>query len=456
MIVVETNSALSKNTSDENENESPKHKEVKPKSFTQSEKIYCDTSEEIEKMKAPDKNEKPLKLKVPATKVSPHYGTSVEEHQQKKSIGMKPRVRESELQSIASRGKHQTSHCQVKEKSTAESSSDESQTNSDNEESDSGSDSSESKEDSEGKSSYEEEKIESSTAPSEEEMKKKYKVTTLYHEKESEQKNGIKGHRKKKASKTTVDQSRYVSPGSGRIKETCTKKVKEKGVGEAAAIRYASPKCDKQSNSEEHDSQRKRCNEKKQRRESSINPTAFGSSSPSTSPEKKSEKQGHRKKHVRKMKEKRERMKRGKEKTAHSSDTDDSSPECDMVKNQYEGEMKELVNIFEQFFGQLCCTQFDPKDLAAKLQKKGLISKSTMRDMVLSPESQQAKIIALLDELDEMIKSRPDCMFVIMKVMLKIDALQETAREILKEAGIIFLHVDCTLCLGSKITVLCR
>ena len=114
--------------------------------------------------------------------------------------------------------------------------------------------------------------------------------------------------------------------------------------------------------------------------------------------------------------------------------------------------MKKLVNIFELFFGQLCCTEFEPKDLAAKLQNKGLISKSIMRDMVLSPESQQAKIIALLDELDEIIKSRPDCPFVIIKVMLEIDTLQETAREILKKAACMCIP----LCVGSKITAPCR
>ena len=163
-----------------------------------------------------------------------------------------------------------------------------------------------------------------------------------------------------------------------------------------------------------------------------MSPTAIGSSSPSTPV---SKKQGHRKKHVRKMKKKRERTKRGKERKVHSSGTDDSSPECDMTKNQYEGEMKELVNIFERFFGQLCCAMFDPKDIAAKLQKKGLISKSKMRDIMLSPESQQAKIISFIDGLDAMIKSRPDNLFLVIKVMLENEALQETAREILREAG---------------------
>ena len=106
-----------------------------------------------------------------------------------------------------------------------------------------------------------------------------------------------------------------------------------------------------------------------------------------------------------------------------------------MTKNQYEGEKKELVNIFEQFFGQLCCVVFNPKDIAAKLQKKGLISRAMMRDMMLSPESQQANIVALVDGLDEVIKSCPYRLFMIIKVMLENEALQKTAREILREAG---------------------
>ena len=107
------------------------------------------------------------------------------------------------------------------------------------------------------------------------------------------------------------------------------------------------------------------------------------------------------------------------------------------VKNEcasQQGEMKELVNIFERFFGKLCCAVFDPKDVAAELQSVGLISKSIMRNMMLSPESQQAKIIALVDELDKLIKSCPDRLFIIIEVMLENEALQETARKMLRQA----------------------
>ena len=380
-------------------------------------------------------------------------------------------------QSIASRV--QKRHSQVKERErvkgtdsgmkakrlvahSSKQASDESETDCENEESDSGNDSSEDGEDSEGKSSDEEEKREtdeeSSTAPSEEEVKmKKKKEKSVSREKLKAKKEGFEEERKvmeKRVSKAAVEQSKYDSPQGGRrFDETHTRKVKGKRESEAASLKYDSPGDGEQSDpghgsrdQEEHDIQQKRRKKKKQRRESSMSPIAIGSSSPSTSQEEKkkqpvSKKQGHRKKHVRKMKEKRERMKRGKEKTACSSGKDDSSPECDMTKNQCEGEMKELVNIFERFFGKLCCAAFDPKDISAELQIVGLISKSMMRDMMLSPESQQAKIIALVDALDEMIKSCPDRLFMIIEVMLKNEALQETAREILSEIG-----TQCLVC----------
>ena len=154
---------------------------------------------------------------------------------------------------------------------------------------------------------------------------------------------------------------------------------------------------------------------------------------------------------MRKMKEKRERMKRGIKRAARSSGTDDSSPECDMTKNQYEGEMKELVNIFERYFGQLCRAVFDPVDTAVELQKKGLISIDSMKHMMRSPESQQEKIITLVDWLHEKIKSCPNRLFVIIEVMLKNESLQETAREILRETGTQCLVCELHFVLGSKI-----
>ena len=343
----------------------------------------------------------------------------------------------------------------------SEQTSDESETDCENEESDPGNDSSENGEDSEGKSSDEKEKTQTDeepyTAPSEEEVKKKRKEKSVSHEKEKAKKEGFEEERKlteNRVSKAAIEQPKYDSPQGGRqFNETHTRKVKGKRESEAAPLKYDSPGDDEQSDpghgsrdQEEHDIQQKRRKKKKQRRESSMSPTAIGSSSPSTSQKEKkrqpvSKKQGHRKKHVRKMKEKRERMKRGKEKAARSSGTDDSSSECDMTTNQYEEEMKELVNIFERFFGKMCRAVFDPVDTAVELQMKGLISKAMIKDMMLSPESQQSKIIHFFDALDEMIKCHPDQLFIIIEVMLENEALQETAREILREIG-----TQCLVC----------
>ena len=334
--------------------------------------------------------------------------------------------------------------------------SDESETDCENEESDSENDSSENSEgDEEEKTETDEEP--STTASEEEVKKKKKKEKSVSHEKG---KASFEKERKVGVSKAAVEQSKYYSPQRWRwLDETHTRKVKGMRESEAASLKYDSPGDDEQSDpghcnrdQEEEDIQQKR---RKKRRESSMSPRAIGSSSPSTSQEEKkkqpvSKKQGHRKKHVRKMKEKREKMKRGKEKAAHSSGTGDSSSDCDMTKNQYKGEMKELVNIFERYFGQLCHTVFDPVDIAVELQKKGLITKAMMRDMILSPESQQSKIIQLIDNIDEMIKSSPDQLFVIIEVMLVNEALQETAREILREIGTQCLVCALHFVLGSQ------
>ena len=489
----ESEESFSESSSDESETENPKHKEkVKPKSPTHTEEMYDDSNEEIEKVRAKEKKKMPQKSKVATAKSSPHSERLVEKEQYKqkkgkRSVDTKEQERESELKAKANRRKPQKPHSQVKERErvketdsgmkakrlvahSSEQASNKCETDCENEESDSGNESSEDGEDSEGKSSDEEEKTEndeeSSTAPSEEEVKKKKKEKSVSHEKEKAKKEGFEEERKlmeKRVSKALVEQSKYDSPQRGRqFDETHTRKVKGKRESEAASLKYGSPGDDEQSDpghgsrdQEEHEIQQRRRKNKKQRRESSMSPTANGSSSPSTSQEEKktqpvSKKHGHRKKHVRKMEEKRKRMKGQKEKAACSSGTDDSSPECDMTKNQYEGEMKELVNIFEQFFGQLCCIEFKPKDIAAKFQKKGLISKAMMRDMMLSPESQQAKIIALIDELDKKTRSHPDCLFMIIEVMLENEALQETAREILSEAGTQYLVCALHFVLDSK------
>ena len=220
----ESEESFSERTIDESETESPKHKEkVKPKSPTDTEEIYHDSDEGIEKVRAKDKKKMPQKSKVATAKSSPHSERLVEEEQYKqkkgkRSVDMKEQERESELPAKASRGKLQKLHSQVKVRErvkesnsgmktkrlvahSSEQASDESVTDCENEESNSGNDSSEYGEDSEGKSSDEEEKREtdeeSSTAPSQEEVKKKKKKEkSVCHEKEKTMKEGFKEERK--------------------------------------------------------------------------------------------------------------------------------------------------------------------------------------------------------------------------------------------------------------------
>ena len=175
---------------------------------------------------------------------------------------------------------------------------------------------------------------------------------------------------------------------------------------------------------------------RRRHRESSKSSIVRGGSSPSSSQEerKPGSRGKKRNKRGREHKKKSDRKKRGKGDKDGASGIDDSSPECDM-KNQSEVETKELASVFECFFGTLCRVPFNPEEIAAQLQKKGLISIPVMKEMIISPESQQAKIILLIDALDEMIKSHPERLFSCIEVMLKNDVLQEPGREMLSEAG---------------------
>ena len=179
--------------------------------------------------------------------------------------------------------------------------------------------------------------------------------------------------------------------------------------------------------SRDQEDQPKKRNRRRKHRERSKTPIVRGGCSPS-SERKKRNKRGreHNKKSNRKKRER--KVKDG------ASGTDDSSPECDMV-NQSEVEKKELASVFERFYGQLCCVEFNPKEVAAQLQKKSLISIPLMKELIVSPESQQAKIVTLIDALYEMIKSHPEHLFSCIEVMFKNDALQEAGRELLTEAG---------------------
>ena len=400
--------------------------------LTDTKKMYHDLEEDIEKLRAKDEIKMP---KLAAATASPHSGVAEQQYKQRKrKRSVYDTKEEAEERSNASyrrkEGKYHKPHYQMKGKNSVDGtgrkrehqvslgkriaersaalSSEQARTDSENEGSDSGNDGSEDGEDSEGKSLDEEEQTESSeessTSASEEEVKKKKKPRSVPHEemnKELEEGKVVRKRKIKRVSGGAMESSKYDLHVSGKkLDESCNKK---------------------------------------HRRESSISLTAIGISCPSTSQKEKknqeaTKKEGKRKKHVRKMKEKRERMRGRREMAPHPSSRDESSPECDMVKNKYKGEMKELVNIFERYFGQLCRVKFNPNDVAAELLKKGLISKAMMRDMVLSPKSQQARI-TLIDELDKTIKSHPGCLYELIEVMLENDALQETATEMLKEAG---------------------
>ena len=338
------------------------------------------------------------------------------------------------------------SKTQLQRKAAIEQASDESQTDSENEESDLGNDSSEDGEDSEGRSSDEE----YSTALSD------FEEDSVFHEKKETKKKSFKENRKvkkKSISKAAVELSKYYDSPVKRFDETCTGKLKGTRESGASSLKYydspdqSDPGHDSR-DQEEHDIQKKKRNKKKQRRESSMSPTAIESSSPSTSQEEKkkqpvSKKQGHRKKHVRKMKEKsgcvryssvqkrKEVKNRRKGTLSSSSETDSSSPECDLTQT----EKRRIRKIFKCAFGKLCCTNFDPAAISVLLQGKDLISQEVMKEMIVSPESQQAKIISLVTALDKRIKSRPDKFFLIIEVLLESDALQEAGTEMLKRAG---------------------
>ena len=218
-----------------------------------------------------------------------------------------------------------------------------------------------------------------------------------------------------------------------------SRRVKGKNLSKAAG---APSKDDSHGDKEESDAGGSRDQEdqpkkrnRRRHRESSKSPIVRGGSSPSSSQEerKPGSRGKKRNKRGREHKKKSNRKKRGKDKDG-ASGIDDSSPECDM-KNQSEVQTKELAPVFERFYGKLCCVEFNPRNIAAQLQEKALISIPVMNEMLLSPESQQAMIVSLIGALYEKIKSHPEHLFLCIEVMLKNDALQKAGKEILNEAG---------------------
>ena len=191
----------------------------------------------------------------------------------------------------------------------------------------------------------------------------------------------------------------------------------------------------------EHDIQPKK-RSRRRHRESSMSPTARGSSSPSTSQEENRQKPESKVKLKPKGKGKSQRKKKAsakktnnKEGLSSSTETDNSSPECDMLKNISETESKGLRKVFKRFFGRLCFTIKAPVELATRLQMKGLLRYSVMKKLLTSPESEQAKTITLVRTLQKQVKSRPDRMFNIIQVFLHDEVLQQTGREIWTETG---------------------
>ena len=197
---------------------------------------------------------------------------------------------------------------------------------------------------------------------------------------------------------------------------------------------------------EEHDIQPKK-RSRRRHRESSMSPTARGGSSPSTL-EEENQNKGESKKKTDPIRQKRikeqgvdikqEKIRRKEEEDIpSSSDTDDSSPECDM-RSLTEEECKKLKKVFKCFFGKLCCAIVNPVETAAQLQKKRLISQSMMKDLIISPESQQSKTISLVGLISKKIGAHPDRLFLFIdNILLDYDApqLQRVGRDMLTEAG---------------------
>ena len=299
-------------------------------------------------------------------------------------------------------------------------SSDSTQEDSEDEESDSD-DSSEDEEDrdSEQKSSNEEEETEpddeSSPDTSEEEVKRKPAVP--YMKEREKETRGTKGKRVKIAADVPN------LPGDGDQSDPGGR-----GRGQ-----------------EEHDIQPKK-RSRRRHRESSMSPTTRGSSSPSTSQRENQRKEESKKQpnptRQKRTKEKgvdikQENVRRKEEEDVpSSSDTDDSSPECDM-RNLTEEECKKLKKVFIRFFGKLCCAIINPVETAAQLQEKRLISQSMMKDLIMSPESQQSKTISVVGLISKKIRAHPHRLFLFIDILLDYDApqLQKVGREMLTEAG---------------------
>ena len=145
--------------------------------------------------------------------------------------------------------------------------------------------------------------------------------------------------------------------------------------------------------------------------------------------------QRRKSKHARYQRKGRERHReRGRqESSSSSSETDDSSPECD--RNLSESERRKLKRLFKCAFGRLCRAITDPDEVAAELQAKRLLSRSTTERILTSPESKQDKAIFLVRALARRIKPRPDRVFTAIEVFLSSEGLQDIGAEMKIKAG---------------------
>ena len=249
-------------------------------------------------------------------------------------------------------------------------------------------------------------------------------------EEETENDDHSKRKRKEKATHPTTKTRSQDDENSRR--------VKGKKLSKAAG---APSKYDSHGDKEESDAGGSRDQEdqpkkrnRRRHRKISTSPIVRGGSSPSSSQEEERKPGSRRQRRTPNHggKYKRKEKKKRRETSSSSSDTDSSSPESEMLTKS---EKKKLKKVFKYSFGQLCSASFNPVETAVQLQKKGLISPGMMTDIMLSPESQQEKIIRLVCGLDNRIRSRPERLFGCIEVLLENDALQEIGREMLRETG---------------------
>ena len=152
--------------------------------------------------------------------------------------------------------------------------------------------------------------------------------------------------------------------------------------------------------------------------------------------------QRRKSKHARYHRKRKERHReRGRqESSSSSSDSANSSPECD--KNLSESESRKLKRLFKCAFGRLCRAITNPDEVAAELQAKRLLSRSTTERILTSPESKQGKAIFLVRALARRIKPRPDRVFTAIEVFLSSEGLQDIGAEMKIKAGKLAFHTS--------------